>query len=29
MFYKQHILIYQIHLYLDNIVHKYTDDHIV
>ena len=28
-FYKQHILIYQHHLYFDNIARKYTDDHIV
>ena len=29
MFYKQHILLHQYHLYFDSIVHKYTDDHIV
>ena len=29
MFYKQHILVYQYHLYFDNIAHKYTDDRIV
>ena len=29
MFYKQHISVYQYHLYFDNIAHKYTDGRIV
>ena len=29
MFYKEHILVYQYHLYFHNIARKYTDDHTV